>query len=154
MNIQEYLATHHVDFESLSNEPTYDAQRLAQAVQLSGHQVAKTVLLRDNDRFYVAVLPATRDIDLPRVQRWLGVSSLQLASELQIAQRFPDCELGAIPPFGSHYGMTTLVDKSLSDKEDIVFETTTHDRAVRMRFSEYARLENPVVTSLSQADGC
>ena len=124
------------------------AQRLAQAVSESGYHVAKTVLLKSYTDYLLAVVPATRTIDLADAQAMLRSDYLELASEEELAQRFPDCETGAALPFGSQYGMTTLVDQSLAEAEEIVFEGNTHDEAVRMRFGDYFELEKPVVTQL------
>jgi Ala-tRNA(Pro) deacylase len=82
---------------------------------------------------------------LEAVSRLLGDADVQLASEAEIAEHCPDCELGALPPFGSRYGMKTIVDESLAQDEAIVFEGNTHNEAIQMRFDAYRRLEEPMV---------
>jgi len=154
MNVHEFLRRHKVDYELLYHTPTYDAQRLAQAVAESGYHVAKTVLLKSDADYLLALVPATHTIDLADARLLLRADYLELASEEELAKRFPDCETGAIPPFGSHYGITTLVDESLSESEEIVFEGNTHDEAIRMRFDDYFELEKPVVTHLSHPETC
>jgi len=154
MNVHEFLHQHKVNYEILHHAPTYDAQRLAQAVAESGHHVAKTVLLKSDADYLLAVVPATHTVDLADARLLLRAEYLKLASEEEIAQRFSDCDPGAIPPFGSHYDMTTLVDESLSESEEIVFEGNTHDEAIRMRFADYFALEKPVVTHLSYSEKC
>ena len=111
--------------------------------------MAKTVLLKSDTDYLLAVVPATHTIDLADARVLLRSDYLELASEEELAKRFPDCETGAVPPFGSQYGMTTLVDSSLAEAEEIVFEGNTHNEAVRMRFGDYFELEKPVVTQLS-----
>ena len=111
---------------------------MAQALHVHGQDVAKTVLLRANGgyRYIVAVLPPTKRIDLELAAGALGGSKLELATELEIAEHCPDCEIGALPPFGSQYGMKTLVDESLCEDGEIVFEGNTHEEAIRMKFTE------------------
>ena len=151
MNLQEFLGRGGIEFELLEHATTYDAQHLADAICISGYPVAKTVLLRvDNDQYVIAVLPSTHNVVLEKVQAVLMAKSVELANEEEIENRFPDCELGALPPFGSYYGMTTLVDKTLMQDEKIVFEGTTHKEALRMSYDDFARLEEPLVGSFAQ----
>jgi Ala-tRNA(Pro) deacylase len=95
----------------------------------------------------VAVLPATRNIDFRRASKLLRGSRLQLATETEIAEQCPDCEFGVLPPFGSRYGMRTIVDAGIVDDEHIWFASNTHDEAIRMKSTEYCRLEQPLVGS-------
>ncbi len=147
MNVCQFLRDHGVRFETLPHREAYDAQRLAQAVHVPGKMVAKTVLLRANHRYgyLVAVVPATKKIDLEQLSRALGGCQLELASEDEICEHCPDCEPGVLPPFGSQYAMQTVVDESLADQEEIVFEGNTHDEAIRMRFEDFKHLEEPLI---------
>jgi Ala-tRNA(Pro) deacylase len=151
MNVAEYLTTKKVAFKVLPHRETHDAQRLAQSLRIPGRLVAKTVLLRANGgyTFIVAVLPATKNIDFARASAALGGSKLQLATETEVASHCPDCELGALPPFGSQYAMKTIVDESLTKDEEIVFEGNTHHDAIRMRFEDFCRVENPLILNLT-----
>ena len=146
MNLQEYLARQNVDFELIEHDPTYSAQRMAHEVHVSGKEVAKTVLVRTDgvDRYVVAVLPASGRIEFEKAARALACGEVQLATETEIAERCPECEIGALPPFGSHYQMKTLVDDSLAADEEIVFEGNTHDQAIRMKYRDFECLENPL----------
>src|SRR5438876_12053023 len=110
MNVQKFLQQRNVPFQMLDHAPTYAAQRLAQIVHVSGEEVAKVVLLRVDDGFVLAVLPATRQVDVDRVREIIGAAKIKLATEPECGRCFPDCELGALPPFGSKYGLKTLVD--------------------------------------------
>ncbi len=91
------------------------------------------------------MLPANKTIDFKKASKLLGGSKLDLATEFEIEKQCPDCEFGVLPPFGSRYGMKTIVDLSLADDDDIWFEGNTHDEAVRMKFAEFCRLEQPLV---------
>jgi len=152
MNIPEFLDRNNVSFDILSHYKTYEAQRMAQAVHVSGHHVAKTVLLRIGapDKFVVVVLPATRNINFEEAQKVFGVEQVELATEREVSLHCPDCDVGALPPFGSQYNMKTVVDESLTKDDEIVFESNTHSEAIRMKCSDFIRLENPEIVALSE----
>jgi Ala-tRNA(Pro) deacylase len=152
MKVTEFLDQCHVDYELLEHRDAYTAQRMAQILHVPGREVAKTVLLRDGGQrdYILAVLPATKRVDFRRLGQALGGAKVELASEPEMNQLCPDCEPGALPPFGSGYGMRTLVDESLCEDETIVFEGNTHHEAIRMKFRDYRRLESPTVASFAR----
>jgi Ala-tRNA(Pro) deacylase len=151
MNVAEFLDERNVKFDILPHREEYSAQRIAESLHISGKEVAKTVLLRANGgfRYFVAVLPATKSIDLAAASTALGGSRVQLATEVEISSHCPDCEFGVLPPFGSQYAMKTIMDESLLPNEDIVFEGNTHHEAIRMKVSEFCRIENPLILRLA-----
>ena len=151
MKVREYLSDERVPFDVVYHHDTYDAQRMAETLHVPGSEVAKTVLLRADHgyAYIVAVLPATKRIDFAKAAKVLGGSHLELATEMEIAEHCPDCELGALPPFGSEYGMKTIVDMSLIGDEEIYFEGDSHHESIRMRFEDYRRLEQPIVASFA-----
>jgi Ala-tRNA(Pro) deacylase len=150
MNIAAFLTDQHVWFETIKHEATYDAQRTAQAVHVTGERVAKAVLLRADDAYVIAVLPATHKLDLSAAMKLLNVRRLEFATEPEFSERFPDFELGALPPFGSQYGMQTIVDESLAGSGEIVFGGNVHDEAVRMRYEDFLGLERPIIAVFSR----
>lgn len=147
MTVKQFLEKRHVPFEVIAHGETYGAQHLASTLHTPGHEVAKTVLLRaDHDYSYVvAVLPATHMIDFERLSKFLGGAELELATEVEIAERCPDCEFGVLPPFGSHYGAQTVVDEWLTKDEYIIFESESHTEALRMKYAEFHDFEHPLV---------
>jgi Ala-tRNA(Pro) deacylase len=147
MSMKHCLQRRHVPFEVIGHPEAFDAQHLARALHTPGQQVAKTVLVRaDHDyRYIVAVLPATHRIDFARLSEVLGGASVDLATEHEIAERCPDCELGVLPPFGSHYNAETIVDESLTHEEHISFEGDSHTEVIRMKYSAYYDYEHPLV---------
>jgi Ala-tRNA(Pro) deacylase len=147
MNVARFLKTAAYDFERVQHRPTYSAQHLAHELHVPGREVAKTVLLRADGgyKFVVAVIPANKTIDFQKTSKLLGGAKVELATEFDIAAHCPDCDFGVLPPFGSRYGMKTIVDASFADDEDIWFEGNTHDEAIRMKFPEFCRLEQPLV---------
>jgi Ala-tRNA(Pro) deacylase len=142
MKLDEFLFNQQVPFERLRHQPVYTANRMAQALHVPGREVAKTVLLRTNQGYALAVLPATRRVDLVRVRDDLG-EDVAMASEEEMDRVFPDCERGAMPPFGSLYHLPTIVDESLAEDEQIVFESQNHEEAIRMAYRDYEALEHP-----------
>ena len=145
MNVSDFLANRNIPFETIEHAPTYTAQTLARTVHVAGEEVAKTVLLAVDDQFILAVLPATHNVDLLRVATFFAATRADLADEKECGRRFADCELGAVPPFGSKYGVRTLVDTSLLEDEYIVFEGNTHHDAIRMRRDDYIDIEDPIL---------
>jgi len=154
MQLREYLRDQQIAFDVIEHDPTYDASRMAQAVHVAGQEVAKTVLLRTgedgNFNYVVAVLPATHSVNFEQVAEALGVSQVELASEAEIDEQCSDCESGVLPPFGSQYGMQTIVDESLTEDEEIVFEGNTHQESIRMRYADFDALEQPFIARFAQ----
>lgn len=153
MKVSEFLDEQHVPYEFLSHTPTYNAQHMAHAVHVKGGAVAKTVLLRANHgyRYMTAILPATQKIDFDVASRSLGGSELRLASEAEVSEVCPDCEAGVLLPFGSQYGVITVVDSSLAKEDEIVFEGSTHHETIRMKFADFCRLESPQIVPLTRS---
>ena len=149
MNVQQFLATNRVSFQPMRHRPTFTAQQTAQAVHVRGDEVAKTVVLRADGKYVLAVLQATHKIDLKRLRDTLAARSVDLAAEQEFRTMFPDCEVGALPPFGSQYGLKTIVDEPLTRDPQIVIEGNTHDEAIQMRYDDYARLEQPQVAAFT-----
>ncbi len=145
MKMREILEANRIDYRVYPHGQTFDAQHLAADLRVPGDNVAKTVLVRANGgfKYFVYVLPASKRIDLKRLSKALGGAEVHLATELEIADRCPECEFGVLPPFGSQFGMTTLVEESLSKHQDIFFEGDTHDEAIRMNYDDFVRLEHP-----------
>lgn len=152
MNVQEYLKEQFVPYEVIQHEPTFDAQHLAEAVHESGYHVGKTVLLKigDDSTHAIAIVPATHTINLEKAKRALETDHLELASEDEIGEHLSGCESGVVPPFGSCFGMKTIMDEALTGAEEIVFEGTTHSEAIKMKFSDFDQLEHPAVVSIAE----
>jgi Ala-tRNA(Pro) deacylase len=122
MRLDEFLNQQHVAFRRLHHRPAYTANHVAQALHVKGKDMAKSVLVHTGHGYVLAVLPATHRVDLDRLRQELGEEQVGLASEAEMQRLFPDCERGAMPPFGSLYHLPTLVDESLTQDEEITFE--------------------------------
>lgn len=143
MTIREYLRKHSVPFSVVLHAPAPSASRVAQTVHLSGQKVAKAVLLRAGADYLLAVLPATHRVSLGRLAELLGRTDIRLASEEELDRVFPDCEHGALPPFGRLYGLQTLVDSSLAASGEILIEGNFRHEGLRLRFRDFEWVEEP-----------
>ncbi len=143
--VREYLDSHTVKYMVMSHSPAYTAQEVAQKTHISGKEVAKTVMVKIDGRMAMVVLPATCEIDFHRLKKVLSAARVELAGEDDFRALFPDCEAGAMPPFGNLYDMPVYVDESLSKDADIVFNAGTHTEVIRMSFEDYEGLVNPKI---------
>jgi Ala-tRNA(Pro) deacylase len=151
MCIREYLQSQRVPFAILLHRPAPSSTRLARSVAMPGHWVAKAVLLRADDCYVLAVLPSTHRIVLECLPEVLRAHDVRLATEDEIERIFVDCERGARPPFGRLYGVRTLVDASLAEQDDIVFEGNNRHEGLWMRYSDYEAMEGPDRASFATA---
>lgn len=143
MILHDYLTSRQVPFERMPHRAAYTANRVAQLLHVPGREMAKSVLVRTKHGYVLAVLPATHQVDLDQLARDVGEDDAKLASEQEMDSVFPDCERGAIPPFGSQYAVRTIVDESLAADKRIVFEGQNHEEAIRMAYRDYAIIEHP-----------
>ena len=149
MTIRSYLQSRAVDFDFLLHRPTHSATHLAGSLHVPGRSVAKGVLIRAGDGYVLAVLPATRRVDMARLAEVLGVADCRIADETEVEQVFSDCEPGALPPFGRLYGLTTVLDLSLALGADVTFVANMRHEGVRMRFADYEAIEEPLEARFS-----
>lgn len=137
--------------ETIRHDPAVTAAEVAAAAHVSGYNFAKTVIVVSGGELAMVVLPAHRQIVLGELRHLLGDPALRLATEAEFAERFSDCELGAMPPFGNLYDMPVYIEKSLSDRPEIAFNAGTHREAIKMSFSDFAELVRPMVVDLVTA---
>ncbi len=141
----KYLADHEVDFDLREHEQAFGAQRVAAADDVEGWAFAKVVMITVDGELQMLVLPAPERVDLDVVALAVGGREVSLASERDFADRFRDCELGAMPPFGDLYGIPVVVDTTLAARDRIVFEAGTHTTTIAMRWADYVRLVRPEI---------
>jgi Ala-tRNA(Pro) deacylase len=148
--LQAFLDKHDVRYLTIRHSPAFTAQEIAASAHIPGREMAKTVILSIDGELAMAVLPAPLHVDLDELRRTLGASSVELANEAEFKDRFPDCELGAMPPFGNLYGMKVFVAAALAEDEQIAFNACSHTELIRMPYAAFVRLVNPVVLRFSQ----
>ena len=151
MDVKAMLKEKGADYEVIRHEHTYTAQEVAASEHVTGHMFAKPVILRSGDESFMFVLPASRHVALKRASELVG-KDLAMATEEDMKRIFPDCEIGAEPPFGSPYDVPTYVDESLAEMDDIVFRAGNHDETIKMAYEEYARIETPTVAAFCIED--
>ena len=142
MRVAQFLSDQQVAFEEMVHPPAYTSQKLARFLHISGLQVVKSVLLKTPQVFVLAVLPAAKLIDLPRLSE-LFHGPVRLATIPELCEHFPDCEWGAVMPFGKLYGLATLLEASIPLDTMIVFEAQQHAVAIRMMCNDFLHLERP-----------
>lgn len=143
--LEVLLKEHDVPFKSLVHPEAYTAQEVAAAMHVKGRELAKTVIVKTDGTFVMAVLPAHALVDFQKLKEVLGKKDVRLASEDEFRALFPDCETGAEPPFGNLYSVDTVVDESLTRDEEIYFNAGTHYEAVEMRYTDFEGLVRPKV---------
>ncbi|MFQ5665185.1 MAG: aminoacyl-tRNA deacylase [Candidatus Binatia bacterium] len=144
-----FLDDNKVAYEILSHRQAFTAQETAQAQRIPGMEMAKVVILRSGADFIMVTVPAPYRVDLDHAKTVLGKPELALASEQEFAGLFPQCEAGAMPPFGNLYNLPVYVDQLLTRDEHIVFNAGTHTQVVKMRYADFARLVQPKVVSIA-----
>lgn len=143
--LREFLDSNGVSYRTEVHEPTVDASRTAQAAHVRGREFAKTVIVKADGRLFMTVLPSTDRVDVDQLKQALGAKDLELADEDEINAAFPDCEIGAMPPFGNLYNMDVFVSQHLREDEHIVFNAGSHSEVIRMSYQDYDRLVHPQV---------
>lgn len=141
--LHNLLDTRHAPYTTLTHDRTVTAEQTAAAAHIGNRHFAKTVMLKVDGALAMMVMPAAYRIDLTRLSRALGGSEVELALEDEFRDAFPDCELGAMPPFGHLYGMPVHVDSRLAGQAEIAFNAGSHTDVVRMPYEEFERLAQP-----------
>jgi Ala-tRNA(Pro) deacylase len=149
--LKSRLDHEHVHYDILNHSQTDRARAVAEALQLPEQSMVKVVIVKVKDSFVTMVLPASTKIDFQRLRGIFGTHRVRLATEEELAHLFPDCEVGAMPPLGTLYGLPVYVDRSLIGDEEIIFEGGTHSEAIRMRYWDFAALVFPVVAEFHQS---
>jgi Ala-tRNA(Pro) deacylase len=143
--IHEFLRQAHVPYLVVPHRPAFTAQEEAAATHVPGHDWAKVVICYIDGEPVEAVVPAPSIVNLDLLLDLAGGRAIRLADEADLRRLFPDCEVGAMPPFGPLYGQTVFVDAVLAAEPQIVFNAGTHQDAIAMRWNDFVKMVNPVV---------
>jgi len=144
----EFLNRSKVPYEVLHHPEAFTAQELAAIEHVKGRSHAKVVMVKTDREVLMAVLPADHRVDLEKLEKATGRKTA-LATEAEFRALFPDCAVGTMPPFGELYGVRAYLDTSLTEAERIVFEAGTHSDAIKMRYTDYARVTKPAVADFA-----
>lgn len=152
MNVQEHLAHRSIPFDVVRHPAAERAMDVAVALHAPTATVAKTVLIKaDSGYAYVAVVvPADREVDLDKVSQAMLGAKVELATADEVMLQCPDYDGAVVSPFGSQYNLKTLVDEHLAQQEWVLFAGNATDEAIRVRFEDFLRVENPIVAPLTQ----
>lgn len=149
LRLKSYIEEARVPYSLITHIPTYTAQGTASAMHIPGKGVAKTIVLRAGEKTFLAVLPANYHANLGKLAAVTGLG-VRLATEAECSGLFPDCELGAIPPFGELYGLTVYLDETLAEEPQIVFSAGTHSVAMCLTNSDFIHLAKPHIFSFAE----
>ncbi|MBN1828101.1 MAG: YbaK/EbsC family protein [Deltaproteobacteria bacterium] len=147
--LKEYLDSKGVKYVIIIHSTAYTAQEIAESAHIPGKALAKTVILAIDGSMAMAVLPASRKVDLEALKRALGAKTIELAEEKDFIGRFPGCEAGAMPPFGNLYDIPVYSDATLAECSEIAFNAGTHWELVKMACNDFSRIVGPRVLSFS-----
>src|SRR5262245_60410047 len=148
-SLQRLLDGNHVPYEVHSHRSAMTAAELAAADHVPPSEVAKTVVLRSGERCLLAVLPATRHLDIKTLRTLADDPKLRLATESELAGLFPGCELGAIPPISDLWGAPVWVDDSLGREDETAFSGGNHHETVHLAYRDFVRIAKPTFGAFS-----
>ena len=137
-----------VSYEVYNHPLAYTTQEIAALQHVSGKKMAKVVMLEADDLLVMGVIPGSRKINLEIAKTSLGAKTIRLAAEEEFLARFPECEIGAMPPFGNLFGVRVFVDPTLEKDEYIYFNAGNHIQTVRLKYKDFARLVQPQAARL------
>jgi Ala-tRNA(Pro) deacylase len=148
--LKEFLDQAKVSYEVYNHPRAFTAQEIAAAQHIPGREMAKVVILKVDGSFMMAVVPASRLVNLERAKKGLAAKVVALATEAEFASLFPECEIGAMPPFGNLFGLSVCADPALEKDESIFFNAGNHLQTVGMRYVDFKRLACPQLISLTE----
>jgi Ala-tRNA(Pro) deacylase len=147
--LREFLDANKVKYTLLTHSTAYTAQEIASLAHIRGQELAKTVIVKLDGRMAIALLPASKQVDLPLLQAAAGARTVALATEAEFRDLFPGCETGAMPPFGNLYGLPVYVDAGLTADKVIAFNSGSHKELVQLSYQDFARLVQPKIVSFA-----
>lgn len=145
----KFLDENEVKYVTLKHSPAYTAQGVAASAHISGKEMAKTVMVKLDEKMAMAVLPASETVNFSKLKKAAKVADADLAGEPEFRDLFPNCEVGTMPPFGKLYDLPVYSDVHLAEDEEIAFSAGSHAEVVRMPYVDYERLASPEVADFA-----
>ncbi|WP_339737408.1 YbaK/EbsC family protein [uncultured Sunxiuqinia sp.] len=149
--LKDYLDKNNIEYITIRHSLAFNAQQIAATTHIPGKELAKTVMVKIDGKMAMAVLPASYLVNLKLLKELTGAKTLELANEMEFKHLFPECEIGAMPPFGNLYDMEVFVAQSLAEDKEIAFNAGTHVELIRMAYADFERLVQPIVLAFSTA---
>ena len=147
--LKNFLDENNIQYVTITHSQAFTAQQIAASAHIPGKDIAKTVIVKIDGKMAMAVLPGSYRIDMKTLQEVTGSHNVVLATEEEFKTMFPECETGAMPPFGNLFDMEVFVASSLAEDEDIAFNAGTHTELIKLSFADYKRLVNPHILTFS-----
>jgi Ala-tRNA(Pro) deacylase len=147
--LKEFLDSHNIKYVTIGHSQVFTAQEIAATAHIPGKELAKTVMVKIDRTMAMAVVPASYRVDFDLLKKVAGADRVGLASEQEFQALFPECEVGAMPPFGNLYGMEVFVAESLAENEEIAFNAGSHTELIRVRYKDFATHVKPKVAKIS-----
>ena len=148
--LKDHLDGEKIKYVTISHSPAFTAMEVAESAHVPGRALAKTVMVKLDGRMAMAVLPSTRKVDLNLLRESAGAEEAKLATEAEFKSLFPDCETGAMPPFGNLYGMDVYVSHNLAEDDQIAFNAGSHTEVMRLAYLDFERLVKPKVVRMTE----
>ena len=147
--LKEFLDSHNIKYVVISHSRAFTAQETAATAHVPVKELVKTVMVKINGKMAMAVLPASAKVDFDLLKKATGSATIEIANEKEFKDLFPDCEIGAMPPFGNLYGMDVFVAESLTEDKEIAFNAGSHRELVKMAYKDFERLVKPKIVKFS-----
>jgi len=141
--LKDFLDRENVKYVTIGHSPAFTAQEIAERAHIPGKELAKTVMVKIDGKLAMIVVPASEHLRLAHLKEALGADGVELAGEYEFKERFPDCETGAMPPFGNLYDMSVFVSATLREDDEIAFNAGSHSELIRMAYADFERLVKP-----------
>lgn len=147
--LKEFLDSHKIKYIIISHSIAYTANGIAALTHIPGKELAKTVIVKIDNVLAMAVVSASQHVDLALLKAATGAKNVELATEYEFQDKFPDCETGAMPPFGNLYGISVFADESLARDKEIAFNAGSHRELLRLAWEDFVSLVQPRVMKLA-----
>lgn len=143
--LKDFLDTNQIQYVVITHSRAVPAQQVAESAHISGQKLAKSVIAKLDGKMAMIVLPASIKVDLDHLKDFTGVNKVEMASETEFNGLFPECELGAMPPFGNLFGLDVYIDNNLTKEHEIAFNAGSHSECIKLAYNDFARLVNPKI---------
>lgn len=147
--LKEYLDKNNIKYVTIKHSLAFTAQEIAASAHIKGTEMAKTVLIKIDGKMAMFVLPASYKVNFDQLHETLGTKNIRLANEMEFKDKFSDCDVGAMPPFGNLYGLDVYVADVLAKDEEIAFNACTHTELIQMSYKDFERLVKPRLIKFS-----
>ena len=147
--LKDFLDKNDVKYVTINHSLAFTSQEIAATAHIKGKELAKTVLIKIDGKLVMCVLPASNKVDFDLLEKSLGGKNARLANEVEFEDKFPECEVGAMPPFGNLYGLDIYAEESLAKDKEIAFNACSHTELIQMSYLDFERLAKPRMMKFS-----